>query len=163
MKSRNGSRGDPQICNTGASTKGTTKITEIWGHFGCNSKCFLGQRWTVYNRLRNSTSMTLEVNAKIPPLLVQAKANNQEKTEPTPRVAWRRVLLTQYTVHGTCGKHGGDVATGHTPTPSHFPANLRAGGGGGGWVGGGGVCGRLKGRGPPGPQHIWLKVTPSSR
>ena len=31
-----------------------------------------------------------------------------------------------------CGRHGGDVATGHTPTPSHFPANLRLGGGGGG-------------------------------
>ena len=27
------------------------------------------------------------------------------------------------------------------------------GGGGGGW-------GRLKGRGAPGPQHIWLKMTP---
>ena len=31
--------------------------------------------------------------------------------------------------------------------------------GGGGWVWGGG----LKGRGAPGPQHIWLKMTPSSR
>ena len=29
--------------------------------------------------------------------------------------------------------------------------------------GGGGVWGRLKGRGPPGPQHIWLKMTPSLR
>ena len=40
--------------------------------------------------------------------------------------------------------HGGDVATGHTPTPSHFPANLRAvggEGGGGGWVWGGSMAG----------------------
>ena len=37
--------------------------------------------------------------------------------------------------------HGEGVATGHTPTPSHFPANFRAGGegggGGGGWIWGG--------------------------
>ena len=60
---------------------------------------------------------------------------------------------------------GGGVETGHTPTPSHFPANFRVGGGGGGGggLGRGGVWGRLKGREAPGPQHIRLKMTPSSR
>ena len=33
-------------------------------------------------------------------------------------------------LHGLRG-HGEGVATGHTPTPSHFPANFKAGGGGG--------------------------------
>ena len=40
--------------------------------------------------------------------------------------------------------HGGGVATGHTPTPSHFPANSGAGGGG---VGLGGGLGPAEGEG----------------
>ena len=32
------------------------------------------------------------------------KVDDQKLTGPTPRVAWTRVLLTRYTVHGTCGK-----------------------------------------------------------
>ena len=59
---------------------------------------------------------------------------------------------------------GGGLATGHTPTPSHFPATFREGrgGGGGGWVGG--FWGAsLRGGGAPGPQHIWLKMTALSR
>ena len=45
--------------------------------------------------------------------------------------------------------HRGDVATGHTPTPSHFPANLRVGGGEGGGLGlgGGGGLGPAEGEG----------------
>ena len=39
--------------------------------------------------------------------------------------------------------HGGGVATGHTPTPSHFPANFREGRGG-----------RRKGSGPGAPPPI---------
>ena len=49
-----------------------------------------------------------------------------------------------YESHGEASGHGGGVATGHTPTPSHFPANFRAGGGGGGGgagSGGGGGSG----------------------
>ena len=30
-------------------------------------------------------------------------------------------------------------------------------------LGRGGVWGQLKGRGAPGPQHVWLKMTPLSR
>ena len=37
---------------------------------------------------------------------VQATVNHQKLTEPTPSVAWTRVLLTRYTVHGTCEKTG---------------------------------------------------------
>ena len=48
------------------------------------------------------------------------------------------------------GGGGGGLPLGHTPTPSHFPANFRVGQGGGG-------------RGAPGPPHIWLKMTPSLR
>ena len=39
-----------------------------------------------------------------PPPLVQAKVNDQKLTEPTLSIAWTRVLLTRYSVHGTCGK-----------------------------------------------------------
>ena len=39
-----------------------------------------------------------------PTPLVQAAVNDQKLTEPTPSVACTRVLLTRYTVHGTCGK-----------------------------------------------------------
>ena len=35
---------------------------------------------------------------------VQATANDQKLTEPTPSVAWTRALPTRHTVHGTCGK-----------------------------------------------------------
>ena len=48
------------------------------------------------------------------------------------------------------------------PLSSQFQGG-GVGGGGGGAGSGGGVWGRLKGRGAPGPQHIWLKMTPSSR
>ena len=43
--------------------------------------------------------------------------------------AWLQVSLL-------CHTHGGGVATGHTPTPSHSRTIFRAGGGGG-WVWGG--------------------------
>ena len=36
-----------------------------------------------------------------PPPLVQATVDDQKLTKPTPSVAWTRVLLTHYTVHGT--------------------------------------------------------------
>ena len=36
--------------------------------------------------------------------LVQAKVNDQKLTEPTLSIAWTRVLLTRYSVHGTCAK-----------------------------------------------------------
>ena len=84
-----------------------------------------------------------------------------------PTLETREILLLnpEYTqalllwAHLPRGGHGGGgVPSGHTPTPSHFPANFRGGGGAGSW----GVWGRLKGRGVPG-QHIWLKMTPSSR
>ena len=49
-------------------------------------------------------------------------------------------------IHGA-QYHRGGVATGHTPTPSHFPANFRAGGGGGVGLGGGGGLGPAEGEG----------------
>ena len=64
----------------------------------------------------------------------------------------------------SCTTGGGGAyhrAIGRLP-PTFQPISGRGGGGGGGWVWGG-VWGRLKGRGAPGPQHIWLKMTPSSR
>ena len=52
--------------------------------------------------------------------------------------AWRRKPLC---------RHGGGVATGHTPTPPHSRTTFRAGGGGGGWVWGGGKGGCQEGEG----------------
>ena len=49
------------------------------------------------------------------------------------------------------------------PYADSLPLSNQFRGGGGGGLGLGGGLGRLKGRGPPGPQHIWLKMTPSSR
>ena len=51
--------------------------------------------------------------------------------------------------------HGGGRTIG--PYADSLPLSSQFQGGAGG-----GVWGRLKGRGAPGPQHIWLKMTPSS-
>ena len=40
----------------------------------------------------------------LPRPLVQATVNDQKLTDPTPSVAWTRVLLTRCTVRGTCPK-----------------------------------------------------------
>ena len=40
-----------------------------------------------------------------PPPLVQATVNDQKLTEPTPRVAWTRVLLTCHNLHDTGVDH----------------------------------------------------------
>ena len=44
-----------------------------------------------------------------PPPLSKATVNDQKSTEPTRSVAWTSVLLTRYTVHGTCGRAWGTI------------------------------------------------------
>ena len=68
------------------------------------------------------------------------------------------VGLLSWWFPGARGGRSNGPYTNSLPLSSHF----QGGGGGGGWVWGR-VWGRLKGRGAPGPQHIWLKMTPSSQ
>ena len=68
----------------------------------------------------------------------------------------RQSILTARQLHGGGGGRNIGRYADSLPLSSQFQ-------GGGVWGGGGGVWGRLKGRGALGPQHIWLKMTPSSR
>ena len=64
--------------------------------------------------------------------------------------------------HNRQQTHGGGHSNGPY-TDSHPLSSQFQGGGRRGGVGLGGIWGRLKWRGAPGPQHILLKMTPSSR
>ena len=63
---------------------------------------------------------------------------------------------------GACNTGGGGRSNG--PYADSLPLSRQILGQGGGLgLGGVGVWGRLKGSEAPGPQHIWLKMTPSLR
>jgi len=57
----------------------------------------------------------------VPPL-VKAAVNDQKLTEPMPSVAWTRVLLTRYSVHGTCGNTWCTIPKTKVQTMLHRPS-----------------------------------------